>query len=111
MQSLRSLRLSRGLRLVDLELSLGISNGHLSEMERGFYSPNTLTRRRIESFFGEPINWMDVSNLKTVPKFPSRWVDAETSFRSMIRMVAGLPEEEKREFTITAVKQLRKLLR
>lgn len=110
MQSLRSLRLSRGLRLVDMENSLGIGNGLLSEMERGLRSPNKLTRVRIESFFDEKINWLDIPNLVNSPMYQTDWYDSERLFRSLARMITGLPEVEKEQFTLSAIRHLRKSL-
>lgn len=109
MKSLRQLRLSKGLKLSDLEQSLAICNSLLSEMERGLRSPNKLTRVRIESFFGEPINWLDVPNLNTEPKYPTNWFEVERHYRILLRLINGLPDDVKDEFIITSLKHLRKL--
>jgi transcriptional regulator with XRE-family HTH domain len=109
MKSLRQLRTSKGLKLSDLEQSLGICISLLSELERGLRQPTKLTRARIEYYFGEQINWLDVSDLSYSPEYPTQWFEVERQFRTTLRMINGLSDDVKGDFIVTSLKHLRKL--
>lgn len=109
MKSLRQLRLSKGLKLSEIEQSLAISQSLLSEMERNVRVPNRLTRQRLEIYFGERVNWLEVPTLTSVSTYPSNWFNAEKTFRSLYRMIGSLPDDVKDQFILTSIKHLRKL--
>jgi transcriptional regulator with XRE-family HTH domain len=109
MKSLRQLRLSKGLKLTDVEYSLGISQALLSEMERNVRVPNKLTRQRLEVYFGERINWLETPTISIGSIHPTNWYNTEKAFRSLLRKIEGLPDYMKDDFIVTSLKHLRKL--
>lgn len=109
MKSLRQIRLSRGITLKDMEQSIGINVSFLSEIERGLRSPSILTRHRLNLYFGEKINWFDTVTLKPFKLYQTDWNSTEMEFRSLFRMICGLPTNERKEFCVTAIKHLTRL--
>lgn len=109
MNSLRQARLDKGITLKEMEQSIGINISFLSEIERGLRSPSDLTRIRLNSFFGEQINYLDVPIIKTMPVCPTDWLSAERDFRFLYRAILGLPEAERAIFCSTAIKHLKHL--
>ena len=57
MQDLRTVRESKRLSQVDVSQLTGVSQPHLSSLERGQYLPNERTRKRIEQLLGHSIDW------------------------------------------------------
>jgi transcriptional regulator with XRE-family HTH domain len=53
---LRQLRLARKAKLNDLAQAAGVSNGLLSQLERGVGNPSYLTLTKLATAFGVPIN-------------------------------------------------------
>lgn len=111
LNSLRRVRMAKGLNLKDVEQSLGINTSFLSEIERGLRSPSRLTRIRLEAYFGEKINFLDVTNLRTSPKYSTDFNGCDKMFRSLFRMINGLPPDERDTFCQTCVKHLEKLIK
>ena len=111
MKALRNTRVLKGLNLKDVEQSLGINTSFLSEIERGLRSPSRLSRWRLESYFGEKINFLDVQNLKASPTYSTDFAGCDKKFRSLFRMINGLPQDEKNDFCQTAIRHLGKLLK
>lgn len=70
MKSLRKTRKAKGMSLINVERQLGINNVQLHDMESGKHSPGELIRKRLELFFGEKINWLDVP-INIDPKVPA----------------------------------------
>ena len=68
MKSLRQIRLSKGIYLEHVATDTGVTIASLSLMERGNISPNEATRKRLEKYFDEKINWIATPNLITSPK-------------------------------------------
>lgn len=111
MKSLKQLRIEKGLYLKDIELSLGIGQPNLSQIENGKQCPDLLTRHRLEQYFGERINWLDTPNINTTARNPTNWNSAEREFRSFIRSVSGLPKDERTVFLSSIIKHLRRKLK
>ena len=109
MQSLKQTRKDKGISRKDIAEFVGITQANISQIESGKQSPSILTRKRLESCLGEKINFLDVPNLKTSPKYPTDWNGCEREFRGMVRMIKGLPQEEIEIFLSTAIKHLRKM--
>ena len=57
MQDLRTVRESKRLSQQDLSELSGVSQPHLSALERGQYLPNKHTRLRIQQLMGSQIDW------------------------------------------------------
>lgn len=109
MKSLKQTRINSGISRKNIAEFLGISQANLSQIESGKQCPSILTRKRLEACFKERINFMDVPNLKTSPKYNTTWDETERQFRSLVRMISGLPQEDIEIFISTAIKHLRKI--
>lgn len=111
MKSLRATRLEKGLSLISIERQLGVHNVNLSEYESGRHSPGELIRKRLEFFFGEKINWLDVPINYERREPACTWNDAEREFRYFIHSVASLPNDEKSAFIKSVCKHLNNLIK
>ena len=109
MKSLKQTRIEKGISRRYIADSLGINLSNLSPLESGKQCPTLLTRKRLELLLGVKINWLDTPSLNFSPHYKTDWDAVEKRFRSIIRMIAGLQTDERREFITTAVKHLRKL--
>lgn len=109
MKNLRLTRKERGITLTSIEIQTGISHVTLSQYENGKQSPGELSRKRLELFFGEQINWLDVK-INIDPREPAcTWNDCEREFRYFIHQVASLPADEQEVFIKTVCKILNQL--
>lgn len=109
MKSLHKTRIEKGISRKDIAESLGISIANLSQLESGKQCPSILTRRRLELYFGERINFLDVPNLKTSPHYETDFDSCEREFRGIVRMIKGLPQQDIEIFLNSAIKHLRKM--
>ena len=112
MKSLRTLRKEKGYTVTALARVCTTTHPHISRIERGLISPSQDTRLWIEQnvFQGEKINWLDTPHLITSPVYETNWNDTEREFRAFVRLLKGLPEEQRPYFIKSAVKHLRKLI-
>jgi len=110
MEALRKIRKKRGLTLKALAKEVNMSNVSLSRLERGLANPNKSTRHRIEQYFGEPINWLDIPPINVTPrKNGSTWTEAERTFRQLLKLIAGLPQEQREEFLTLMKRHMRQI--
>lgn len=111
MKSLRQTRLDKGLTQQELTSLIGTRNNTtvslsvLSYIERGINVPDHATRRRIEAVLGR-INWLDVPRIPTEARRDTEWDETERDFRGLVRMIAGLPQEQQLPFLRTAIRHL-----
>lgn len=108
MKSLRTLRMDNHWKLQDVQDRTGLTKDWLSEIERGVTVPLPFTRNKLEILFGQKINWLDVSLIKTASIFPTTWLECEREFKGLLRYVKGLPEDEKIVFIETIINHLTK---
>lgn len=109
MKSLKELRKMNGHTLNVLKDKTGVTQANLSLIENGLSVPNNGTRNDLERFFGEPINFLATLKIKTSPRYPTTFRDAEGDFRRFYRTAAGLPENVRNEFIKTCIVHLKKL--
>ena len=112
MKSLRTLRKEKGLTLKKMASLLTTDHPHVSRLESGLISPSQRTREWIEQmiFEGEKINWIDTPYLLTSPVYDTEWTETEREFRACVRMIKGLPEDQRKFFIKSSIKHLKKLL-
>ena len=110
MKSLRELRSGLGITLTDVENQTGINPAIFINVELGNTVPAADTRRRIQYLFEERINWLDTPRVNTrKPERDTTWIEAEKSFRNLVRLINGLPDSEKNHFLLSSLKYLRKV--
>jgi transcriptional regulator with XRE-family HTH domain len=109
MNSLKQTRVDRGIKRKDIANSLGINLSNLSPLESGKQIATALTRKRLELFFGQKINWLDTPFINTSPRYATEWNEVERAFRSLIRMIGGLRADEQKAFIKSALRHLHKL--
>lgn len=109
MKSLRELRKSNGFTLEVLKDKTELTQAGLSRIENGLQVPDPATRKVLEDFFNEPINWLKTEHIHISPRYPTDWLDVEGEFRRFFRLVAGLPEDTRNEFIKTCYPHLERL--
>lgn len=109
MKSLRELRKLNGFTLAMLRIKTNVTIAQLSRMENGLSVPSRATRKTLEKFFGEQINWLNTEYIYILPHKPTQWLDVEIEFRRFCRLLTGLSENNKKKFIPIACKYLKKL--
>ena len=70
MKSLRKIRLEKGIHLAHVSQDTEITIPMLSNIERGSHVANNKTRKSLERYFDQKINWLDVP-INIDPKVPA----------------------------------------
>jgi transcriptional regulator with XRE-family HTH domain len=96
MKSLRQLRKDSGLTQEDLSVMSGISQDHLSFIERGIYKPTEKTRNKIEQALNTKVDWLETG---TIELHDCNWYQAERQLKRLVELTLNLDLNEKREFT------------
>jgi transcriptional regulator with XRE-family HTH domain len=98
--NLREARKAKKLNQKALSEKTGVYAHHIGWLERGLYSPNETTRKKLESALG-PIDWLETSKMVLQS---GTLFQAEKLFSKLMAIVTGMPEREKREFSETVRK-------
>jgi transcriptional regulator with XRE-family HTH domain len=106
MKGLRATRKDLGYSRAFILANVGLAMSSLSKIESGKNVPTSETRKKIESVLCEKINWLDTPCLKRGVRIKTKWNVVEKHFRTLVREIRGLPSDERKTFTESAIKHL-----
>ena len=110
MKNLKAIRKYNRLTLKQLSKHTNITVASLSNLERGVCTAQIETRRKIEHYFDEKINWLDTPYIDSEPRgFEVTFTDAERSFRSLVHEITSLNNVQKNSFCEAAIQHLKRL--